>query len=104
MIVRKSSSKSQEMRVFNKYQELGWRDELWDLVRYFRSLGRGAKKQSDFLKEYLEEKTALPILVQGKGAKKPEIHGSVPLKKKPLISSLSILRIPRSNFCFKKLT
>ncbi len=100
--MRKNSSKSPKDRAVNNYQELGWRHELWDVVRYFRSLGRGAKKQSDFLKEYLGEETALPILVQGKGSKKFEIHGSVPLKRETIDLFFKYLKDSEKQFLLQK--
>ena len=98
----KKSSMNQVKRAINQYQELGWRDELWDLVRYYRSLGRGAKKQSEFLKEYLGEETALPILVQGKGSRKLEVHGSVPLKKETINLFFKYLKDSEEQFVLQK--
>jgi hypothetical protein len=100
--VRKNSSENQKVRNSSNYQELGWRHELWDVVRYFRSLGRGAKRQSDFLKEYLGEETALPILVQGKGANKFEIHGSVPLKRETIELFFKYLKDSEKQFVLQK--
>ena len=96
--MRRNSSRSQKDEIVEKYQKLGWRHELWDVVRYFRSLGRGAKKQSDFLKEHLDKQTALPILVQGKGVKKIEIHGAVPLKKETIDLFFKYLKDSENQF------
>lgn len=62
------------------YQNLGWQHELWDVVRYYRSIGKNKKLKGDWL-NYLKEKSSLAVIVATKGAKKFEIHGDVPLKQ-----------------------
>ena len=62
------------------YQALGWQHELWDVVRYFRSIGKNEKNLREFWLKHLNEKSALAVIVVDKAAKKGEIHGSVPIK------------------------
>lgn len=62
------------------YQSLGWRHELWDVLRYFRSLGKN-KKLRDFWLQQLNETASLTVVDTDKKAKNCEIHGIVPLKE-----------------------
>jgi hypothetical protein len=64
-----------------EYQNFGWQHELWDVVRYFRSIGRDEKNLTEFWFNHLKEKSSLAVIFAEKGSKKYDIHGSVPLKK-----------------------
>jgi hypothetical protein len=74
----------QEPKNASDYQAFGWQHELWDVVRYFRSIGKNEKKLREFWLDYLREKSSLAVIVTGKSSKKCEIHGSVPLKKETI--------------------
>ncbi len=63
------------------YQNLGWQHELWEVVRYFRSIGKNEKTLREFWLGHLREKSSLAILDTEKNSKKCKIHGSVPLKQ-----------------------
>lgn len=78
--MKKQLSQNNEKDVFS-YQNIGWQHELWDVVRYFRSIGKNEKQLREFWLAYLKEKSSLAILVNEKSSKKLEIHGSVPLKQ-----------------------
>jgi hypothetical protein len=78
------STTSIELKATSDYQELGWQHELWDVVRYFRSIGKDEKKLREFWLDHLKEKSSLAVIVTEKGSKKCEVHGSVPLKKETI--------------------
>ena len=82
--MKKSLSKSKEPKNASDYQDFGWQHELWDVVRYFRSIGKNEKKLREFWLDHLKEKSSLAVIVTEKGSKKCEIHGSVPLKKETI--------------------
>lgn len=79
--MKKLSNKAKTLKNSSNYQDLGWEHELWDVVRYFRSIGKNEKKLREFWLSHLREKTSLAVIVTDKGSKKCEIHGSVPLKQ-----------------------
>jgi len=79
--VKKLSNKEKNLKISSNYQDLGWEHELWDVVRYFRSIGKNEKKLREFWLNHLREKASLAVIVTDKGSKKCEIHGSVPLKQ-----------------------
>ncbi|MBI5345534.1 MAG: hypothetical protein HZB76_00080 [Chlamydiae bacterium] len=66
------------------YQDFGWQHELWDVVRYFRSIGKDEKKLREFWLDHLRKKSSLAVMVAEKGSKKCKIHGDVPLKKETI--------------------
>lgn len=82
--MKKSPTKSKEPKNASDYQDFGWQHELWDVVRYFRSIGKNEKKLREFWLDHLREKSSLAVIVTEKGSKKCEIHGSVPLKKETI--------------------
>src|SRR5947208_2649055 len=82
--MKKLPTKSKESKRPSNYQNFGWQHELWDVVRYFRSIGKNEKKLRKFWLNHLKEKSSLAVVVAQKGAKKCEIHGSVPLKKETI--------------------
>ena len=78
--MKKTPAKSKEPKNPSDYQDLGWQHELWDVVRYFRSIGKDEKKLRKFWLEHLKENSSLAVIVKDKESKKCEVHGSVPLK------------------------
>lgn len=77
--MKKSPAKNKELINSSDYQNLGWQHELWDVVRYFRSIGKNEKKLREFWFDHLKEKASLAVVVKDKESQKCEIHGSVPL-------------------------
>lgn len=82
--MKKLSNKDQVQKNGFDYQDLGWEHELWDVIRYFRSIGKNEKKLREFWLNHLREKASLAVIVTDKGSKKCEIHGSVPLKQETI--------------------
>jgi hypothetical protein len=89
--VKKTPAKSIEKIDTSNYQNFGWQHELWDVVRYFRSIGKNEKKLRKFWLNHLKEKSSLAVIVSDKGSKKLEIHGAVPLKQETIDLFLNIL-------------
>nr|BDD44660.1 hypothetical protein 3 [bacterium] len=73
------------------YVSLGWRDELWDVVRYYRSIGNNNKKMQNTWLEGLKGEGALPVLGKDKKSKQIICHGNVPLKQDTVNTFLSYL-------------
>jgi hypothetical protein len=71
--VQKSPTKSKKPKNASTYQDFGWQHELWDVIRYFRSIGKNEKKLREFWLDHLKEKSSLAIMVTEKGSKKCEI-------------------------------
>ena len=76
--MKKNSLQDKEIKT--SYQDLGWQHELWDVVRYFRSIGKNEKQLREFWLSHLREKSSLAVVATAKDAKKGKTHGSVPLK------------------------
>lgn len=72
---------NKEVTMAFDYQKLGWQHELWNVVRYFRSIGKNEKRLREFWLNHLQEKSLLAVVINEKGAKNSEIHGSVVLEK-----------------------
>ena len=49
-----------QIRSASDCQRLGWQHELWDVVRYFRSIGKNEKRLREFWLNHLLEKSSFP--------------------------------------------
>ncbi len=79
--MQNASINSKEIALVLEYQGLGWQHELWDVVRYFRSIGKHKKRLRAFWLEHLKRRSALAVVLTGTDATESKIHGSVPLKQ-----------------------
>jgi len=62
------------------YKIHGWRHELWDVVRFFRSIGKNHKKLREFWLDYLRKENGLAVSTK-KSKKTFKVLEHLPLKK-----------------------